>query len=746
MLERPLVYLVPVSAAALYCAVCLDIVPNGYLSLFLSVIFLFGAGALVYRKRVFTLLCMLAAASLAFSAFSVFHLVVVAPVRELAGRHAEITATVLQDADVYDDSQRAELSVDDNDVLPGSFRMLCYLPLTDQPLRAGDRIKANVGFYLPAETEGFDRATYQASNRCYIAASYTETEEGQAVSFAVTSSEGDHLRWLPQRIARFCKQAVGGYLPAREAGLLSGLLIGDTDSLPEDDTLAFRISGLSHMVAVSGMHIAFLVAFCYLLLGRRIGTWVSIPMILLFVPVAGGTPSVIRAAVMYLIAAGAFITRREANSLNSLFAALGLLLLFNPYSIASLSLQLSFAATLGLILFSGRMQSRLMRPFAQLPKPVKNLISVIAGALSCTVCATIFTTPILLSSFGYVSVLSLVSNLLVVGVTAICFIGGFLLCVSAAMIPALAPVIARMLMPFLDYILWVANRVADIPLGMVNWRDSFGLAALAVSFAAVLLWLIAGKHVKWKIVLPCVCILVAGLSGAGAYHHRQQYRVTYLPCGSGQAVIVADAGSMTLIDCAGDGGYRDAAELVREWMRWNNYKRIDTLILTAVDRGHARDLPALLEKTEVSRILIPSGCKETKYNTELLSLLQNAPAQEIDAAQTLYTGSVPLTVFPVAEGKLGVQISDQILVLHSPTQKQLAAYLENTDVPPTAPEIVLAENNLEDVVLLGQALDAFGAERIVVQAAYRDITWEYAGRPVESPYWTGEITRQFERE
>lgn len=71
---------------------------------------------------------------------------------------------------------------------------------------------------------------------------------------------------------------------------------------------------------------------------------------------------------MYLIAAGAFLTRREANSLNSLFAALGLLLLVNPYAIASLSLQLSFAATLGLILLSGRMQRRLMRPFAKAPK------------------------------------------------------------------------------------------------------------------------------------------------------------------------------------------------------------------------------------------------------------------------------------------------------------------------------------------------------------------------------------------
>ena len=133
--------------------------------------------------------------------------------------------------------------------------------------------------------------------------------------------------------------------------------------------------------------------------------------------------------------------------------------------------------------------------------------------MSCTVCATIFATPILLSSFGYVSVLSLVSNLLVVGVTAICFIGGFLLCVSAAMIPALAPVIARMFMPFLDYILMGCEPSSRHPAGMVNWRDSFGLAALAVSLRPGAALADRRKHVKWReIVLPCVCILVAGLS------------------------------------------------------------------------------------------------------------------------------------------------------------------------------------------------------------------------------------------
>lgn len=101
--------------------------------------------------------------------------------------------------------------------------------------------------------------------------------------------------------------------------------------------------------------------------------------------------------------------------------------------------------------------------------------------------------------------------------------------------------------------------------------------------------------------------------------------------------------------------------------------------------------------------------------------------------------------FPITDGKLGVQISDEILVLHSPTQKQLAAYLEENDAP-SAPEVVLSERNLEDQALLAQALDAMNAERILLQARSRDIITEYNGLPVESPYLTGEIVRRFTKE
>lgn len=744
MRERPLVFLVPAAAAAIFCAVCLDICLKPSISLFLLSLSLALAGVLINHDRLFPLCCMAAAAFLAFTGFAVYQAVFVEPVRILAGTHAEITATVLQDAAVYDDNQRAELLVDDNDVLPRSFHMYCYLPLTQTPLYAGDRIKVNVGFYLPGNAEGFDRAAYQASEGCYITASYTKNEDDTPMSFAVIQTENRSLRWIPQRIARFCKQAVESALPEREAGLLTGLLIGNTDAISSADTISLRIAGLSHLVAVSGLHVGFLVAFCYLLLGRRLGTYLSVPLILLFVPIAGASPSVIRAAIMYLIAAGAFITRREANTLNSLFAALALLLIQNPYAIAGLSLQLSFSATLGLVLLAGKMQVQLLRLLRNLPKPAYKLLSFVVGAVACTVCATIFTTPILLSSFGYISLLSVLSNLLVVGVTAICFILGFLICGATAIFPVVIPALSAAAQPPLHYILWVAEHVSNLPYGMINWGDDYGLLALFLCFAAILFWLIMGERIKWRFVLPIVCFCLLILSGMNAYQYQQTYRVTYLPCGTGQAILVYDTKHATLIDCAGDGGYRDAAQLVQEWMRYHNIGHIDTLILTAVDRGHARDLPTLLQTVSVDEILMPAGCKPTKYNTDLLELCNQVNAQEINQIEILDTGAAPITVFPVTDGKMGVQIADEILVLHSPTQKQLAAFLETTSI--TAPEIVLSQSNMEDNSLLMAALDEMQAERIVIQAGFGEVATKYHDIPVESPYLTGEIVRQFAKE
>lgn len=743
MFARPLVYLMPAAAAALYAAVCLGLPVNLYLSLLLFGLFLLSAGLFVQHRQMFTIFCLLAAAAGALSGLAAFDRLVAAPCRALNGRNMVVTATVLEDATVYDDSQRAELLLDNDDRLPGTVRTLCYLPPTDTPLLAGDRIEVSLGFYIAGNTEGFDRAAYQAANGCFITSSYNEDEAGNPTRFALLDSRRNSLRFLPQRIARRCGESIRQALPPREAGLLCALLLGDKSTLSETDALSLRVAGLSHLIAVSGLHIGFLAGFCYLLLGRKWGAYLSIPLVLLFVPVAGASPSVIRAAVMYLIPAAAFLLRKEANTLNSLCAALGALLLINPYSIASLSLQLSFSATLGLILFADRMQRRLTRPLAACAKPVKKLAALVVGALSCSVCAMLFTAPIVLTSFGHVSVLSVLSNLLVLPVTAVCFIGGLLLCVLAAAAIPMAAVLAAVLRPLLGYMLGVAGWVADLPFGQLHGTDGFSVAMMFVCFAALLLWLIAGKRVKWRIAAPCFGLAMAALIVSGAYYAQTHFSVTYLPCGNGQAILVSDSSRyVTLIDCAGDGGYRDAAAAVREWLLWHGYDRVDALVLTAVDKGHARDLPTLLEQVEVGDIWIPDGCKDSKNNKELLTRVRAAWPKIVAEKQQVLSSVVPITLFPVVEGKLGVLIDEQVLVLHSPTQKQLDAFWDSGERYAAA-ELVLSERNLSDAALLRRTLAATQAERIVIQAGYAGFMPSYEGVPVRSPYISGEIQQNY---
>ena len=90
-----------------------------------------------------------------------------------------------------------------------------------------------------------------------------------------------------------------------------------------------------------------------------------------------------------------------------------------------------------------------------------------------------------------------------------------------------------------------------------------------------------------------------------------------------------------LIDCGGSGSYQNAARQVREWLRWNGIKQLDTVVLTAVDQGHARNLPELMETVEVGELRMPANCQERKTNADLLSFVHEHNAQEVSEPVTL---------------------------------------------------------------------------------------------------------------
>ncbi|MBQ8550420.1 MAG: ComEC/Rec2 family competence protein [Clostridia bacterium] len=204
-------------------------------------------------------------------------------------------------------------------------------------------------------------------------------------------------------------------LNSREAGLILGITLGNSGGVDEQVKENFRATGVSHVIAVSGLHLSILVGGLYTLLLRikmnfRLRGIIGILFTLALMTVTGFTMSVVRAGLAFLIMFICVLFGRKPDSINSLFIAITLLLVLNPFAVFSVSLQLSSAATFGILVvaplfFEGkhRRKRRFTFRFMQAVK-----ISVIMA-----VSASVVTLPFSIYHFGAASAVSILSNVIV---------------------------------------------------------------------------------------------------------------------------------------------------------------------------------------------------------------------------------------------------------------------------------------------------------------------------------------------
>ena len=290
--------------------------------------------------------------------------VLVQPIHQLSGQTMLVTAKVRSYPDGYENSQRVEVSIS-KQVLDGlypksEFSAIGYLPLTAEELKVGDTFEALVSFYEPTKRQGFDRQRYQMANGNWISFSVLKDRETkEPAHFVVTPMEKVPWYGLPQKWNRQLGTRILQQFPEREGGFLYSLLLGNRTYLDPIDAQNLQKAGLSHIIAVSGMHLMFLIGLMHRLFSRRIGVILSFAAIALFIPMAGGSPPILRAGIMAALSGIAFLLGRETDGQTSLGAALLVLLCINPYSIFHLSLQLSFLSTFGILRYANKLEHKL---------------------------------------------------------------------------------------------------------------------------------------------------------------------------------------------------------------------------------------------------------------------------------------------------------------------------------------------------------------------------------------------------
>ncbi|MTD13142.1 DUF4131 domain-containing protein [Nakamurella sp. YIM 132087] len=264
-------------------------------------------------------------------------------------------------------------------------------------------------------------------------------------------------------VVRHELRAVATTLSEYPRGLLPGLVVGDTSLVPDDLEAAAKVTGLTHLLAVSGSHFALVCGLTMVVLrrwGPRPAAIGSVAVLCGLVVLVGPQPSVLRAAVMASIATAALVLGRTRSALPALAAATILLLLLDPALAASAGFALSVLATGALVTLAPTWSRALQR---------RGWPAGWADVLTVPVAATLVTTPVVAGLGGAVSLVAVPANLLAAPAVAPALLLGLLAAVLAPWWPDAAVLCARCAAPPLEWIAQVALQLSRWPGAALPW-------------------------------------------------------------------------------------------------------------------------------------------------------------------------------------------------------------------------------------------------------------------------------------
>lgn len=606
--------------------------------LLLALAWLFVARGREYFRRGLLILLPLAV-SLAY--FAGYDHLVRQPIEDRCGAASDFAATVCDWPQATERGARVTVELEGyhraRAVLYGEAELLAARP--------GDTVTGTAQWQSAAHFDSDDVTHFNA--RGVYALLYGREDVRLSVG------DGDALRWLPQRAGKAFREKVAAiWDDPRVSGFLTAELTGDKSAMDDGDYLAMQETGLAHLFAVSGLHCAFLVTLLALLISRRqrLLCAVTIPLLLFYMVMVGMSPSVVRACIMQIFLLIAPLFRRGSDPLTSLAAALLVILMCNPFAAASVSLQLSFSATLGMVLLSPRLYKLLTGWYKGKCRPLRAALCFVAANLSATLSAVVFTAPLTAWYFRIFVLVAPLSSLLAVPAAGWSFMAAFVTVLLGFVWLPLVRLLGWISWALVRYILWIAN-------GMMSWRYH----AVYFTNPYLVYWLLflyaafigcaATPDGKRKYLLATV-LSVATLTAA-IWVNCQDYQYGVLTAltldvGQGESVILTSGGETALVDCGSSNSYKDPGGLAADTLHSMGVRELSAVVVTHYHADHTNGLYEVLRRIPVQTVYLPDIEDEYGVRERLVSLAEEKGAQVTyvtkETADTL--GDTVLTIYP----------------------------------------------------------------------------------------------------
>ena len=530
----------------------------------------------------------------------------VIPAEELAGQTARIRGKVLdypreQYQRYYYQVRVERLSIDGRSLeIPNlTLQISTTLPFGCHPY---DTMECTVKSFLYSDAGGLYSSRNSWLAKGVSAGAYLTNYDAVEVIPNTANPPGKLFAELRRILARQFEKR----LPGEESGMIRALLLGEREQVSNQVYGDFKTIGASHLLVISGLHMASLAGFLNLLFGliplfgKRVKSLLTAGAVLGFLALTGFPVSAMRSGIMYLIMLLANCLGKRADGVNSLGVAVFLICIGNPFSGGDVGFALSVFATLGILLAADPLTARLL-VLAENRPLLRRIMAPAAASFGVTVSAVLFTLPIQFMVFQSLALLSPLSSLLLIFPCTL-----LLYCSLAAAFLGLLPVLSGLSEPFFFWAgwlakgsIWIADQLAKIPYTVLDLSNPLWMMVTAGLAAALFSGLFLRRGRK------AACAVLAGLLllfGSG--------RVLAASPVTGKVTMAAAADSSCVAVLQGDraviltlGGFQ--TEAARDLLLRHNVGKVELLCLPVLDRDAREAAARVLASFPVERLALP---------------------------------------------------------------------------------------------------------------------------------------------
>lgn len=431
-------------------------------------------------------------------------------------------------------------------------------------------------------------------------------------------------------------------------GLLKAVLIGESNTLPPETWQEFNRAGLTHILVVSGFNLG-LVALCvYYLLrllrihSRIVRSMITLLIVVSYVLVVGGQPSILRAAIVVFIFLAARVFERKPDLLNITAAAACINLIINPNELFNIGFQLSYGAVFSLAVLAPQLD-RLFLSYKEEKKSGRSIYQYCISIFFGTLAVFIGTLPILIYHYQQVSIIGLFTNILIIPMSGLITILGMLLLLLSCVSTYLTSLYADCLFFLVNAVFGISHIASSLPFAMITLPRPNPLSLLLYSSVVIYCITSLSKvRLFGRIATSIVCnglVMILNVPVVSAITDEDALTIVFFDVGQGDAALISTPkGKNYMVDFGGRSfsGRSHSERCVLPFLRAESIRSIDAAFVTHMHYDHYAGLEHIIKSSDVNRIYV---CGERSTNQTAYTLDSISYHEKI-AVETLQRGTV----------------------------------------------------------------------------------------------------------